>query len=123
MNQKNTVMKNFLSLMSVFCFALSFGQNFNAAGGDGQILVNNDKVKVVEFTGKPQGNVCGAGTHFHKEHLTVALTDAKVLITSPGGKQQEAEIPAGSAIWFGAGSHTAVNSGEKETKLLLIYLK
>lgn len=114
-------MKNFLFLTGILCCTSVFAQNANV-GDEGQVLVNNDKLKVVEFVGNPQGNVCGEGKHFHKEHLTVALTDATVLITSPDGKQQEVEIPKGAAIWFDAGIHMAVNSGSKETRLLLVYL-
>lgn len=113
------IYENFINFNLIFCSAISFG----GTGDDGQVLVDNDKLKVVKFTGEPYGNVCGIGTHFHKAHLTVALTDAKVLITSPDGKQQEVEIPAEAAVWFDAGSHAAINSGDKPTKFLLIYLK
>jgi len=90
---------------------------------NGKILVDNDKLTVVEFVGAPQADVCGAGMHFHKAHLTVALTDAHVLITLPDGQTQDAEIPKGAALWFDAGTHEAINSGDDETRLLLVYLK
>ena len=86
-------------------------------------MLDNDKMKVVKYVGNPQEEVCGSGMHFHDAHLTVALTDAKVLITETDGTTQEVEIPAEAAIWFEAGTHAAINSGSSPTKFLLIYLK
>jgi len=95
----------------------------NNAEGSGKVVVDNDKIEVVEYVGKPQGNVCGMGEHHHEAHLTVALTDATVLLTSAESEQQTAEIPADAAIWFDAGTHSATNKGSNETRLLLVYLK
>lgn len=110
----------FLLLYSSTSFAQKSSHN---ADGSGKVIIDNNKVEVVQYDGKPQANVCGIGKHYHDAHLTVALTDAEVLITSADGKQQTAEIPAGAAIWFDSGTHSAMNEGNKETKLLLIYLK
>ena len=119
-------MKTSLSLLVILllCGSTTFAQKSNQnSDGSGKVLVNNDKVEVVEYVGNPKDNVCGIGEHHHDAHLTVALTDAKVLITTPDGKQQTAEIPSGAAIWFDAGTHSVVNEGKKDTKFLLVYLK
>jgi len=110
----------FLFLFSLTSFAQKSDHN---ADGSGKIVLNNDKVEVVKYVGNPEDNVCGIGKHHHDAHLTVALADAKVLITTPDGKQQTAEIPAGASIWFEAGTHSVINEGNKKTKFLLIYLK
>lgn len=94
----------------------------NNANGSGHLLLDNDKVEVIKYVGKSQGDVCGKGEHHHRAHLTVALTDAKILLTA-GGEDQVAEIPAGAAIWFGPGTHAVINKGEGDTEFLLIYLK
>ena len=111
----------FFSLL--LCSSLAFSQTDFNADNSGTLVLSNDKVEVVKYVGDPHGNVCGIGKHHHEAHLTVALTDAKVLITTPDGKQQTAEIPAGAAIWFEAGTHSVINEGTKETKFLLVYLK
>lgn len=119
-------MKITLSLLSILslCSLTAFGQKSDHnADGSGKVLLTNDKVEVVQYVGKSQGNVCGLGKHHHDAHLTVALTNAKVLISTPDGKQQTAEIPKGAAIWFEPGTHSVINEGNKETKFLLIYLK
>lgn len=116
-------MKTLQLLLLLLCFSVSFGQNVENKEESGKVLLDNDKMKVVKYVGNPEEGVCGIGMHHHDAHLTVALTDAKVLITSPNGKNQEAEIPAEAAIWFEAGTHSAINSGNAATKLLLIYMK
>lgn len=119
-------MKTSLSLFFVLflCSSNSFAQKSNHnADGSGKVVLDNDKVQVVQYVGEPYNNVCGLGEHHHDAHLTVALNDAKVLITEPDGKQQTAEIPAGASIWFEAGTHSVINEGNKQTKFLLIYLK
>jgi hypothetical protein len=116
-------MKTSLFLFLVFYCSVSFGQNIDNKEANKEILLDNNKMKVVKYVGKSQGEVCGNGMHHHEAHLTVALTDAKVLITSPDGKKQEVEIPAEAAIWFEAGTHEAINTGDTATKFLLVYLK
>lgn len=107
----------------LFCMSTSFAQMGHNEDGSGSVLVDNEKVEVVEYVGEPNKDVCGLGNHHHDAHLTVALTDAKVLITPEEGEQTSAEIPAGAAIWFKEGTHSATNDGDKPTKFLLVYLK
>ena len=98
-------MKNLLVLILVFYYSISVGQNLINKDGSEEVVVDNDKMKVVKYIGVSNKDVCGIGEHHHKAHLTVALTDAEVLITSPDGKSQIAKIPAGASIWFEAGTH------------------
>ena len=108
----------------LLCTSVSFAQESNHnVDGSGKVILDNSKVEVVQYVGQSQDNVCGIGKHHHDAHLTVALTDAKLLITLPDGKQQTVEIPSGAAIWFEAGTHSVINEGNKETKFLLVYLK
>lgn len=88
-----------------------------------KVILDNDKMKVIEHSSVPQGNVCGVGMHYHEPHLTVVLTDAKVIITSEGGESQEVEVESGTSLWFEAETHSVINTGENPTKMLLIYPK
>jgi len=117
------IMKNLLVLVLIFCCSVSYGQSIANKDSSEQVVVDNEKMKVVQHIGVPNKAVCGVGMHHHEAHLTVAITDAEVLITSPDGKSQTAKIPAGASIWFAAGTHSAINSGDSNTKLLLVYLK
>ena|SRR5690554_6151600 len=118
-------MKTTLSLC-IFLF-LGLGPTLAQMGthnvdGSGSLMLDNEKVEVIKYVGTPQGDVCGVGQHHHQAHLTVALTDATVLLVE-NGKEQLAEIPAGAALWFGAGTHAVINRGQADTEFLLIYLK
>lgn len=118
-------MKTTLSLCAFLFLGLapSMAQmGIHNADGSGSLLLDNDKVEVIKYVGKSQGDVCGIGEHHHQAHLTVALTDAKVLLLEDG-KEQVAEIPAGAALWFGAGAHSVINQGKEDTEFLLVYLK
>ncbi len=111
-------MKTLFIFVLVLSCSVAYSQN-----QQGEVLVDNEKMKVVKHEGKPDNNVCGEGMHHHEAHLTVALSNAEVLITQPDGTEQMAEIPKEAAIWFEAGTHSAINTGEEPTKFLLIYLK
>jgi len=113
----------FLAPMILFCSML-MAQNESPIEVGQKVIIDNDKMKVVEHTSISQGEVCGAGMHSHEPHLTVVLTDAKVLITPENGESQEIEAKSGSSFWFGASeTHTAINTGYKPIKMILVYLK
>ena len=112
----------------MFFFALVFcsflmGQSNPADKSTEQVIIDNEKIKVVELTSLPMGDVCGAGMHHHEPHLTVVFSDSKVQITGEDGKSQEIEIKAGTSIWFEADTHAVINSGDKATNMILVYLK
>ncbi len=68
-----------------------------------RVRLDNDKVRVLEFTGRPGMGVCGAGVHSHPAHLTVLLTPAHVRVRV-GGKVTTVD-PAGRRLVLGAGRH------------------
>jgi hypothetical protein len=49
------------------------------------ILIDNNKIKVTQYTTLPGENICGVGMHTHAEHVNVLMTDAKVKSTYPDG--------------------------------------
>jgi len=117
-------MKYFL-LTPMFVFSsMLMAQNQNPYEIGEKVIIDNDKMKVVEHSSVTEGDVCGAGMHHHEPHLVVLLTDAKVLMTPENGESQEVEVKSGTSIWFGeAETHSVVNIGDNTTKMLLIYLK
>jgi len=109
--------------MLFFCF-LSMGQDLVSEEPSEKVILENDKMKVVEHFSLPQGDVCGIGMHHHKPHLTIVLTDAKVQITPENGETQEVEVESGTTIWFDAAeTHSVLNLGGQPTKMILVYLK
>jgi len=40
-----------------------------------RVAFENDRVRVLEFVGRPGMGVCGEGMHSHPAHLTIVLSD------------------------------------------------
>jgi len=88
-----------------------------------RVILENDKLKVTEYTSTPGKDVCGKGKHTHAPHLSILLTDAIVTVTTPDGKTQMFDLKAGSTFWSEAETHIAINSGSKIAKAYLVELK
>lgn len=117
-------MKYLLFLPALFLCAITMGQNPLYDEPGEKVILENDKMKVVEHVSLPQGDVCGIGMHHHEPHLTIVLSDAKVRITPENGETQEVEVKSGTTIWFDAAeTHSVVNLGDQPTKMILVYLK
>ena len=39
-----------------------------------RVVFENDRVRVLEFSGRPGMGICGEGTHSHPAHLTIAMS-------------------------------------------------
>jgi len=87
-----------------------------------KVRLDNDKVRVLEFTGQPGMGVCGNGVHSHPDHLTVLLTPAHVRVRV-GGKVQMVDLPAGASFWEPAVTHETENVGTTPVRSLIIELK
>lgn len=117
-------MKHLLILSLVLFCGTLVAQNIEAPASGEKVIIENDKMKVVEHVSQPKGDVCGLGMHHHEPHLTIVLTDAKILITPENGEPQELELKPGTSIWFDAAeTHSVVNSRDQPAKMILVYLK
>ena len=50
-----------------------------------ETLLDNDKIRVTQYTSLPGKEVCGVGMHTHVEHVNILMTDAKLKSTYPDG--------------------------------------
>jgi hypothetical protein len=87
-----------------------------------RVVLENDSVRVLEFTGRPGMGVCGSGLHSHPAHLTVLLTPAKVKVTE-NGKTFIAQNKAGDVFWSEATTHETENISGATIRSLIIELK
>jgi hypothetical protein len=87
-----------------------------------RVLLENAKVRVLEYVGHPGLGVCGAGMHSHPDHVAIALTPAKVKVTQDG-KTSVHDIKAGTAIWDPAATHMAENVGGSGSRFILVEIK
>ena len=87
-----------------------------------RVLVDNAKVRVLEFNSRPGMGVCGVGIHSHPEHLTVLLTPAKVKVTEHG-RTTVIDGKANDVFWEPAVTHEVENVSGDNVRLLIIELK
>ena len=89
-----------------------------------RVAFENDKLRALEYNGRPGMGVCGDGMHSHPAHLTVLLSAGKVRIKTPDGKVEvHSDIPLGAVFWSNAVTHEVENISGSNIRSLLIELK
>ena len=88
-----------------------------------RVALENDKLRVLEFTGRPGMGVCGEGMHSHPAHLTVVLGDWQGRATVPGGTPRDRARKLGDVFWSEAETHKVENTGESVSRVLINELK
>ena len=89
-----------------------------------RVAFENDRLRVLEYNGRPGMGVCGDGMHSHPAHLTVLLSTAKVRIKTPDGKiEVQSDVPLGATFWSDAVTHEVENVSGRNIRSLLIELK
>ena len=88
-----------------------------------RVVLENEKVRVLEYVSRPGLGVCGAGKHSHPDHVTVVLTPAKAKVTREDGTSFVADLKAGETFWDPASTHMAENIGGSGTRMILVEIK
>lgn len=86
-----------------------------------KVLIDNDKVRVLEVTLKPGDKI---PMHSHPGgYVSIGVTGSKARFTTPDGKSVDRELKAGEAVWSEATTHTSENVGTAEAKVIVVELK
>jgi hypothetical protein len=88
-----------------------------------RVAFENDKLRALEYRGRPGMGVCGEGMHSHPAHLTVVLFDGKVRGKTIDGKVTVGVGKVGDVFWSEAETHEVENLSGRESRALLIELK
>ena len=88
-----------------------------------RIVLENDRVRVLEYRSRPGFGVCGEGMHSHPDHVTVSLTGAKLKIKATDGSAVFRDIPPGTVFYAPAETHSAEVIGGLGTRSYIIELK
>jgi beta-alanine degradation protein BauB len=89
-----------------------------------RVVLENDKLRVIEYNSRPGLGVCGNGMHSHPAHLTVVLSNAKVRVRTPDGKMEErTDISLGTTFWSEAETHEVENISGRNIRSLIVELK
>jgi quercetin dioxygenase-like cupin family protein len=85
-----------------------------------QVLLENDRVRVLEVTGVP-GVV--SPMHGHPDSVMHAVNAADILVTDADGESRRIEIPAGATFWTPATEHSVENVGTETVRFIRVELK
>jgi quercetin dioxygenase-like cupin family protein len=89
------------------------------AGNTGKLLMENDRVRVLEGTFKP-GDI--AKLHHHPDHVIYVLKGGKLKVTSEG-KAIEMDLTEGQVGFFKAENHEVENIGKTIVDFIVVELK
>ncbi|MFC3814248.1 hypothetical protein [Lysobacter sp. GCM10012299] len=90
------------------------------AGKNVKVLVDNDKIRVLELTMPPGAST---GMHSHGDNWVYFITGGEATQTKEGGKPEVATRKAGESLWSGPVVHDTVNSGKNVVKTLVVEVK
>ena len=87
------------------------------------VVLENDKVRVLEYKSRPGFGVCGQGKHTHPAHLTIPLANGKVQVVKDDGKSEIHEAKSGSIFWAPAETHSVENISGRPMRAYMIEIK
>ncbi|HEY1460258.1 MAG TPA: cytoplasmic protein [Casimicrobiaceae bacterium] len=88
-----------------------------------RVVVDNERVRVLEYNSRPGLGVCGQGMHSHPDHVTISLTGAKLKVKTPDGKTTLVDVPPGAVFYAPAEVHSAEIIGGSGTRTYIVELK
>jgi hypothetical protein len=88
-----------------------------------KVVVDNDKMRAVEYISTSGNGMCGEGMHAHEGHLTILLSDVRLDLVTPDGHASTFALPAGTTLWSDPETHQVIHRGEAPARVLLVYPK
>jgi quercetin dioxygenase-like cupin family protein len=86
-----------------------------------KVLLENDKVRVLEVTLKPGDKI---PMHAHPGgYVAYSVSGSKARFTGADGKPVDRDMKTGEAIWSDPVTHIAENVGTTTTKVIVVELK
>jgi quercetin dioxygenase-like cupin family protein len=83
-------------------------------------VFENERTRVCEVTFKPGDRIA---PHSHPDHLVYAMSAGKIVISPVGAAAIEADVKPGMVLWTPAETHSAVNTGKTDVRLLVVEMK
>jgi hypothetical protein len=88
-----------------------------------RVVLENDKVRVLEFISRPGMGICGEGMHSHPARVNIVMNGWKSLASKPGSSPQAQERKDGEVFWRDAETHKVENVGKTNARVLMVELK
>lgn len=120
MKNRILVVTAMLMLAAAFTARVSFAADpIEVGNGMYKLVSENDRVRVMEVTFKPGDKIA---EHSHPDHFVYVLEAGTLQITNAAGST-DAVLKVGDVIFINAESHSAVNTGTTQVRLLVTELK
>ena len=88
-----------------------------------KVVLENEKLRVIEFNSRPGMGICGEGTHSHPAHLTVVLSEGAKARVKKDGKVFTGINKMGDVFWSEAETHEVENISGRNVRALIVELK
>ncbi|MCI3952354.1 MAG: cytoplasmic protein [Burkholderiales bacterium] len=88
-----------------------------------RVAFENDRVRVLDFVGRPGMGICGEGMHSHPAHLTIVMSDWKGTKATPSTAAKPIQRKFGDVFWSEAETHRVENTGSANSRVFIIELK
>lgn len=88
-----------------------------------KVVLENEKVRVLEYRSLPGFGVCGQGKHSHPAHLTIAISEGKVKVVDATGTIHAEDTKAGSVFWAPAETHSVENISGRPMRAFMVEIK
>jgi beta-alanine degradation protein BauB len=112
---------SFLILSIFFLAALSLkAQSITDVSKDSKVVLDNDKVHVVDFVSKPGDK---NAMHSHPDYLIYVIEGGTTKATTKDGKSENLVFKKGQTLYRKATTHETENVGKTKIHLLLVELK
>jgi len=114
----------YVTTFCFFCIAMcGKSQAIKLSRDTIRVILENEILRVTEYSSTPGKDICGKGTHTHEPHLSILITDARATLVTPNGKTQDFDMKAGTAFWSEAETHMVINGGAKSAKIYIVEVK
>lgn len=121
MNKKIVLTISALMMAIVFVARFSFAADpLEVAPDMYKLKYENDRVRVMEVTFQPGQSI---PEHSHPDHFVVVEEAGQLKITKADGTSMDADLKVGDVVWIDAETHSAVNTGKTQVRLLVTELK
>lgn len=90
------------------------------AGPNAKVLLDNDKVRVIELEIAPGGKT---GMHSHGDNFVYFVTGGEATQSSADGTATKRQTKPGEVMWSGPVTHDTQNTGKAMVKALIVELK
>ena len=88
-----------------------------------RVALENERVRVLEFIGRPGMGICGEGMHSHPARLNIVLGGWEGVVSTPNSPEKAQQRKNGDVFWREAETHKVENTGKTTSRVLIVEIK